>query len=418
MTLPPIEVAFELVADGEFGEALSVVDNHLALNDSVGDLHALRALLLVEMSRLPEATEAITQALVLDPEDPHVQQAAAEVSLARLEPAEAIAAARRALALDPDDDESVLLEARALMLLGQWDEVLSRTEYILAGDSENEPASILRAIALEAQVEGKGRLEAGDWEDLARRFPLNPFARTAYASRLLMRHDYHAAGEQYRQALTIDPNSAWAKEGLVLALKARYPGYGLLLGYALWLHRLPPRTRTWVAIGGVVGFSLLRRTTEANPFLQPLTTPIIALYIVMLAATWLADPLLNLVLMWHPEGRTVLSRDDKESGVLVGVSLAAGIVLALIGMLSPWEGAFLAALGFGAASFTIPGAYSCDPGRYRRRLLGAAGVFAVLGLAAAVTPARVTTILTGVLIVGFVASTWAARGWAERSYAA
>jgi tetratricopeptide (TPR) repeat protein len=376
----------------------------------------LRALLLIETRRPTEASISAQRAMDIDANDAYVQHAAGEVALALLEPAAAISAAQRARALEPDNDAFVFLEGRARALLGQWDEVRARMDYILAGNPEHEGAAMLRAFALEAKGGMKGPMGAADWAALAERFPHNSFMRTGHAWQLL-EQGAREAEQQFEQALTVEPNSEWAKQGLVLALKTRYPGYGVLLRYFFWLNTLAPRTQMMLAIGGVIGINMLRGYARTNPEARPFVMPIVIAYAVFIFSTWLADPLLNLVLMRHPEGRRVLSDDDRRSGTAVGACLGAALVLALLSAFTPWKSAGLSAIAVGFTSLTLAGAYKCAPGRYRDRLLRASALFLSCGVLVMMLPEPLSGLLFGAAILGVVICTWLARSWVDRSWA-
>lgn len=201
------------------------------------------------------------------------------------------------------------------------------------------------------------------------------------------------------------------------ALKAKYPGYALLLKYFFWMIRLSPRTRTLVSVGGLLGYNFLRRTATQNPEIKPFLVPFLIAYLLFILMTWLADPLLSLLLMAHPEGRQVLSDDDRKSGLLVGACLGAAIVLAMLRALTSWDAALYGAVAIGAASFTVAGAFKCAPGTYRSRLLGVAVIFVTLGLGSTVVADAVAGTLVAIVVVGVIITTWVARSWSEASYA-
>ena len=417
MNIEPIELVFELADDGRFDEAIRVLDSLIAEAGPEPRLHALRAFLLIESKRPTEASISIQRALELDANDSYVQHAAGEVALAMSEPGAALAAARRARSVDPENDTFLFLEGRARAMLGQWDEVRTRMDYILAGNPEHEGAAMLRAFALEARSGMKGPLGAADWADLAARFPHNSFMRTGHAWRLLEQGGAREAREQFEQALLIEPTSEWAKQGLVTALKTRYPGYGVLLRYFFWLNTLSSRTQTMLAIGGVIAINMLRGYARANPELRPFVMPVVGIYAIFIFSTWLADPLLNLVLMRHPEGRRVLSDDDRHAGRAVGAALALALVLGLLSAFTPWKAAGLSAIAVGFTSLTLAGAYKCAPGLYRARLLRASALFMSCGVLSAMVPRGLSTVLFGIAILGVVIGTWTARSWVDRSWA-
>lgn len=417
MALDAVDQIFEHLADGKLDEAIRELDALLAVHGEAPRLHALRARILIATERPTEATISVKRALALDASDSYVHHTAAEVWLAMQEPAAAITAARTALSIDADDHEAIILEARARALLGQWDQVISRVDYVLAVEPTNEGAAVLRAVALASKKGNKGTLGSADWEQLAASFPLNSFTRAGYAWKLLQRGDRPAAEEEFQQALILDPSSGWAKAGLVATLKAKYPGYALLLRYFFWMNELSPRTRTLVAVGGFVGYNFLRRAGRLNPELEPILIPIFIGYALFILMTWLADPLLNLVLMAHPEGRRVVSDDDKQSGLLVGACLGGAVLFAMLRLLTSWDGALNGAITIGVTSFTVAGAFACVPGKHRSRLLKLATIFVVAGLASTVVSNPLAGTLVAVVVVGVVITTWVARSWAEASYA-
>lgn len=401
--------------DGRVAEALTSLDAVLAEWNDAPRLHALRAFLLLEVGRLAEAQRSVDLAHALDEEDPYVLHAVGRVALAAGEPDRAIAAARQAYALDPADHGAILLEARARAMLGQWDEVMSRAEYVLTEEPQNAEAAVLRVAAIESRTSGGRKLDAAEWDRLAERFPHIAVARTGRAWTLLHRGRARQAEREFRDALALDPADPWAKEGLVVALKARYPGYAQLLRFFFWLQSLEPRTQMFVLIGGVVGSRMLRRVAETTPSLAIVIWPVIIAYFAFVLLTWLADPLLNLALMAKEEGRRLLGEDDRKGATAVGMALAAGLLLALIGALTPWDDALLGGVAIGFTSLTLAAAYHCAPGTYRNRLLGASALFIACGVGAMVLPGSIGGLLLLVALLGVVVSTWVSRALIRKS---
>lgn len=400
--------------DGDFDAAIAELDQLVAPEEAHARLWALRALLQLDAGRTDAAAEDLRKASALDAEDGYVNRAAAEIALARREPAEAIAAARRAQAAEPGELQAIVLEAQARLLLGQWKEVLDRTTYVLREDETHEQAAVLRAFAAEAQSEGRGAPDRSQWASIAERFPHNAMGRAGHGWHLLASADAETAREEFRQALAMAPDSEWAKSGMVLALKTKYPGYGLLLRYFFWLRTLPTRTQNFLAIGGVIGYNFLRRAGEANPSIKPFVIPVLIAYVLFVLASWLADPLLNLLLLGSAEGRTMLSADDRASGQRVGAALGAGLLLALAGVATGVDAFWFPAVLIALTSLTIAGAYNCAPGTYRTRLLRAAACFVGLGVVSGLAPDPLSGLAFGIGLLGVIAGTWVSRNWAER----
>jgi tetratricopeptide (TPR) repeat protein len=316
---------------------------------------------------------------------------------------EAIRAAEQAQQLAPTYPEAMLLEARARATAGQWARVVAIADAVLELEPDNEEAAVLRTIA--RAVERDGTLDATAWKSLAQQFPLNPIARAGSGWSRLRAGQVGAAREEFEQALALDPALPWAKEGLVLALKARNPGYALLLRFFAWFGQLPSRARSLLLVGGVLGYNFLRRTAEAQPELKPLIVPLLICYGVFVVLSWLADPLLNLLLMARPEGRRLLRADEKQAALLVGGCLGLAAVLGGISALSGWKGGTMSGLGVAVVSLAISAAYQRS-GRKRRQLQVMAGLAFGLSLVAGVASAPVAALCLTLAILCVAVSTW------------
>lgn len=405
-----------LAEDGRVADAISALDAVITEVNDDARLHALRAFFLLDVGRVEEARRAAELARALDDEDTVPLYALARAALAAGEPTEAIRVAREAHALAPDDHEAIIVEAHARAMLGQWDEVASRAEYVLAEDPRNAEAAFLRIAAIQSHENGGAKLDEAEWTRLAERFPHVAIARTGRGWTHLHRGRAGQAEAEFRDALALDPGASWAKEGLVLALKARYPGYTLLLRFFFWLQSLSPGMQTAFLIGGVVGSRVLRGVADANPALAPFITPIIYAYIAFVLLTWLADPLLNLTLLARTEGRRLLSPDDRRGAVAVGTALAIGLLLMSIGALASVDAAFGAGMAVGFTSLLFAAAFACAPGKQRAGLLTVATIFVALGLASMLVPASIGPTLVVVVAIGVVIGTWVSRPLIRKSH--
>jgi tetratricopeptide (TPR) repeat protein len=399
----PLEQVLELLDDGHSAEALSHLDLLLREEPYQGQLYALRALIRADLSRLDDAAEDTRVACEVAPGHPFVQYAAGAVALRQGAMLEAIDAAQRARAIAPGYGDATLLEARARAALGQWAQVRLLATAVAEQEPGNEEAALLVTIADESGRDGL--LDPVAWKSLVERFPLSSVARTGSAWTRLVAGEARAARDEFEQALALDPSLPWAKEGLVLALKASNPVYALLLRFFLWFGKLPQRSRNFVLIGGVLGYNFLRRTAAAQPELKPFIVPVLVAYIAFLVLSWLADPLLNLLLMARPEGRRLLTADDRRGALLVGGCLGVAAALGAAAGLTSWTDAGVSALGVGLTSFAVAAAYQCE-GRKRTRIQVLAGAAFGLSVVAGVAPDAIAGISLVLAIVCVAASTW------------
>jgi hypothetical protein len=187
----------------------------------------------------------------------------------------------------------------------------------------------------------------------------------------------------------------------------------VLLRFFMWFGRLPPRTRTIVLVGGFLGYNTLRRTAVAEPGLRPFILPVLVLYLVFVALTWLADPLMNLLLMARPEGRRLLRAEERRGAVLVACCLAAGVALGVAAGVTNAPRLALPALGVGFASFAVAAAYGRE-GRKRRQLQVLAAVAVAGSLLSAVAPRGVGGALFLAAVLSSAAATWLSHFGSDR----
>jgi tetratricopeptide (TPR) repeat protein len=399
----PVDEVLDLLSDGQHGEALARLDVLLREEPWQAALFALRGLICAESGLLDEAEEAVRRARAIDSDHPFVQYAAAAVALQQGSVLDAIHAAQAAQQLAPRHSPAALLEARARAQLGQWDRVATIAATVAEWEPENEEAALLGAIA--AAVARDGTLDPAIWERLGERFPLNPLARAGSGWTRLNAGQIRAARVEFEQALAMDPSLSWAKEGLATALKARNPVYAQLLRFFLWFGRLQPRTRTAIAIGGFFAYNALRRTATHQPELRPLIVPVLVLYLAFVVLSWLADPLMNLVLMTRAEGRRLLERDQQRTAVLVGSCLGLGAVLGVVGWGSDQPRVALAGLGVGLASFALSAAGTRE-GRRRTQFYSMAALAVGASLLSALAPESAAGVLFLVAVLCSAGVTW------------
>lgn len=407
MQADPIEEILELVADSAFPQAYDRLSQLIREEPFHPAFYALRALVLLDLSRPDEARDDVAEALQLSEDHPFVQYAAAAVALSRGEVDRAIGAAARARELAPDYLDAILLEARAHSRAGRWDQVERLADEGLELDPENEEAAVLLALAKNRDRDGP--LDPTAWQSLSARFPLNSTARTAAGWTRLRAGQIHDARTDFEQALALDPDIPWAREGLAMALKAQSPVYGLLLRYFTWSSELSERTRNLMVIGAVLGFNALRGLARQYPALEPVVWPVLIAYGIWLALTWLSDPLLDLTLLARAETRRLVSPDNRRAAILIGSALGLALLWSLAALLTPFADGLGTALSLVFVTLPIKGAYSAPPSSKRDRLLVIAAVALALGLAASLAPADYRGISLGVSVLLSALSTWYSR---------
>ncbi len=380
--------------------------------------HAFLAYCLTERGLHNDAEQEGKEAIQLAPDWAFSHFVLARVFYDRDQYPEAERAIFEAIRLDPQDADHHALYAAILADQGRWEEALQSTERGLAIDPEDVGCTNLRAMAL---VRLNRRDEAG--ATVATALARNPESAFTHANQgwtLLHQGDHRQAFEHFREALRLDPEIDWARQGIVEAMKARNPLYRPLLGYFLWMSRLSEKAQWAVIITIFIGPRILRALAKANPALLPYLAPLIAVILLFVVMTWVADPLFNLLLRLDKFGRLALSREQVVSSNCVGICML-GVLLGFLAFAITRNPAGLTcAIASGMLIVPVAAVFHCSKG-WRRLVMslytGALAAVAVGGVVlTAVTHKGVgSDIFAGpaaatiaIVIVGAAASTWLA----------
>lgn len=378
----------------------------LAQEPDEAGAYSLLALCQAEREQFPAAQAAAEKAIGLAPQNAFSHYALARVLSLRHETEKALATIRESIRLDPTDADYHAVEAALLMDLKRWSDALRSAETGLQFDPEHISANNLRALAL---VKLGRKAEAG--ATLSSALARNPDNADTHANQgwaLLEQGQHQKALEHFREALRLDPTNDWARAGIVEALQAGNPIYAVMLRYFLWMQKFSANAQWGLILGAWMGNRLLGTLAEKNPEWAPWIQPIRLLYLGFCLMTWLAQPLFNLVLRFHPFGRYALSEDQIRGANWVGACLGSGLVAGLAGLFLGFPSALvILALVCLGLSLPVAAIYKCSPGWPRQVMQGVCALLAVLGFgAAAVAPLipDLAVLLGGGFLIGFVAS--------------
>lgn len=295
-----------------------------SLSDEPGDsrAHALLAMCLCGRKDYETATLQAEEAIHLDPEVPLGYFALSSVLYQRGRLPEAEAAIEQALERAPWDADYYSQLASIRFEQRRWPAALEAAEEGLRLDAEHIGCTNLRAMSL---VKLGRRAEAGAaLGDALRREPEDALTHANQGWTLLEQRQPDKAVEHFREALRLEPDMEWARQGIIEALKARHWLYRQMLGYFLWMQRLGGRARWGVIIGLLLAQRVL--ASDAPGPLAPLGTILFCGLLAFMFLTWTADPLFNLLLRFNRLGRLALSRQQ----IWASNCVAACLLLALV----------------------------------------------------------------------------------------
>lgn len=360
--------AYALYEQSRFDMAVNEL--RLGLSEDPDDpmAHSLLALCLSAQEKFEEATREAQEAVHHAPDAAGPHSALARVYYDRNRTTEALAAIEESIRLDPEDEDSFALLGAIYFDQRRWQPALEAAERGLEVESEHVGCTNLRAMAL---IKLGRRTEAGATIDSA--LARNPEDAVTHANqgwRLLEQGRREKAMEHFKEALRLEPNNEWARQGIVEALKARHFIYGVMLRYFLWMNKLN-RKLQWVLIISLwLGYRLLFSLSERVPALAPFIWPLLIAYIAFVFLSWTSSPLFNLLLRLNRYGRLALSRDQRVSSNWVGLALLGALASVAAYAITGHSTALFGALAFGLMVIPISSTFNCQPG-WPRRVMGA-----------------------------------------------
>lgn len=153
---------------------------------------------------------------------------------------------------------------------------------------------------------------------------------TALGFACLQSGDNRRALEHFKEALICMPYNKTAKQGMLLALKARYWFYRIFWNYSVWMQSKSGTMQWVILLGFYVGSRLLIRINHTFPGVSFITIPLIVLYFFFALTTWIIDPISNLLLRLNNYGKFALSPEEVRQSNWLGTSLLLSLISGLV----------------------------------------------------------------------------------------
>lgn len=281
----------------------------------------------LETDRRKEALEFAKRAVGIDANNPFLFYSLARCYFYNKDIDNANTAIDQGLQLDPNDAHFYLLRAQILYYQEEWELALKQVENGLAVDAEDVNLINLRAQCL---VNLNRQTEAAQTLDYAlQKAPENTFSHSNKGWIAIEQDEYEKAISFFKEALRLDPTNDYAKTGLKEAIKAKNFLYRYILKYFLWMNKMQQKGRWAFVIGLFVLYQVLIVIANNSPTWASILSPFIILYIILAFSSWIAMPISNLFLRFHPMGKYALEEDEILGSNVVG-GLAGSALLSLV----------------------------------------------------------------------------------------
>lgn len=329
----------------KYQEAEKVINTAISLMPDADYLFFTKARIMLNVKRLDEAEKCLQQAITLDANEADYYALWAFVKIGRKQFEKGLDLANQALTIDGENLMALNARSSALVKLGRKEESFTTI---------------------------KGALEHD---------PNNAYTHANYGWNLLEKGQHQKAQKHFREALKIDPNLDYAKQGMLESIKATNIIYRQYLKYQFWMAKLSGQSQWLVILGAYFGYRILSSYASKNPSMQPYLNPVLYGIAFLFFLTWVMTPLGNLILRLNPYGKHLLDDKQLKSANVVGVCagiFAVGSIALLLSRYEPWL-----AVMFVGLSMMIPASTMFMESRYKNLPFILAVALGVIGIGAA-----------------------------------
>jgi len=328
-------LALSRVEQGKHESALKVAREAVGVAPDVSYFHFVHGHVLHRTHQEDDAFRAVQEALRLDPADPDNFALLASIELARRDWSAALEAAESALALNAEHVTALNLRSIALVRLGRKSEAMAAVDYALD------------------------------------RAPENAFSHANQGWNYLHRNQPEPAQEHFREALRLDPELDYAREGMLETLRARNPVYRGMLAYFLWMGRQSGRLQWLLILAVFFGTGVMGALAHTQPDFKWLWWGLLGALYGFVYLTWTAQPMFDLLLRFDRFGRHVLSPQQRVTTNWFGGTLALVLGSGGLWFVTGSDEAFFAMIVLAALSICVAATFRSPDGRPRLLLGGA-----------------------------------------------
>lgn len=271
------------VEKDNYNRALELINTSIGLEPDDADNFYYKSRILYLKKNFVEAMKSIDAALNIDPAEPYYCGQKALLLYQKEKRQEAIQWAKKGLVTNPDNE----LCANVLsMVLGS------------TGDT-------LGAEAVLGQ-----RLEQN---------PEDAFTHANMGYNFIRKGNMQQAKVHFKEALVLDPEFQYAKDGMIDAIKGSNPLYRTIINYAVWMEQKTSKNQWLIIIGLIVVVRFL-------PFL-------LVPYLIFVAYIWLAPPIAHAVLYYDTYGRYLMDTQSRSISIAINCLLPIALIAAIFGFI-------------------------------------------------------------------------------------
>jgi len=324
--------AFVLLGQRRYGDAESELRGILSQSPTESRAHALLAICISEdESRQDAALYEAEVAVATEPNEPLSHYALSLVQLKRKDYQAASRAINESIRLDPLDASYWAMRSRCDFALDRFQAMLQAARKGLELDPESIECRNLLSLGLERTGAVKSSLEQAI--ETLRMDPDDDDSHAMLGFALLQNGKHKEAQLAFREALRLNPMNDSARSGMMQAMSSRSIVFRAVHRFYSWLNRMTAKQQIGIIFGGWLMMQVLSAIGKNNPLIQTISLPIILAYVMFAILTWVATPLFQTFLRFHPFGRNLLRAREIWLSNFVAPCLMLSLIGGVVGFL-------------------------------------------------------------------------------------
>jgi len=307
---------YVLLNQGKYDLAVKEFSRYLAQNPNNAELHSLLAFCFIKLKKNKEAEHEAKASIGIDPTNHFAHYLMGTIFLEKSKKKEARLSLNEAIRLAPEEADYHLAIAHLDFKEQKYEQAWQIIEEALSMDPEHVGCLNMKgrlAIKLNKKFDAENAFSAAFAKD-----PDNAHTHTNQGWAMLEKKNYKQALGHFREALRINPNSDFARSGLIEALKAKYWLYRYFLQFSFWMGNLSVKYRWGLIIGLILVVKFL-------PILAPF-------YLAFVFFNWFSEILFNSILRFNRFGKYALNQTELAYSNIFLV-LIIGIFASIVGFI-------------------------------------------------------------------------------------
>ncbi len=301
-----------LIDRKKFPEAQQRIMEGLLEYPDSGELHALQSKIFLEYKDTEKAMTAIHRAIAAEPTEDYFFYLKSMIHLEKDEYQEAKESIDTAIEFYPYHAGYYGVKSAILLDLGHKPLAIETAQKGLEIDPNNTFCQNILSMAYTRS--GQTADSRVILENQLENDPENSLTHANMGYQYLRESNIPKAKEHFGAALALDPNSEFAKSGMLQAIKASNILYRKLLEYSFFMEKHSKQYQ-WMFI---IGLLIL---VNVMPFLLPI-------YLILVLWTWFSGPLSDIIVYFDKYSR-YLFNDLERIATQINIGLLSGSILSL-----------------------------------------------------------------------------------------